>query len=78
MTTATVPADSGKVRLITMWFLSVLTALAFLGAGCSKLGGTPAMVEMFDKVGRGQWFRYFTGLLVLLCYKITHISCKNE
>lgn len=21
------------------------------------------MVELFDKVGRGQWFRYFTGLL---------------
>jgi putative oxidoreductase len=21
------------------------------------------MVELFDKIGRGQWFRYFTGLL---------------
>jgi putative oxidoreductase len=63
MTTTTVPADSGKVRLITLWILSGLVALAFLGAGGAKLGGAAAMVELFDQVGRGQWFRYFTGLL---------------
>jgi putative oxidoreductase len=27
------------------------------------LAGVPAMVELFDRVGLGQWFRYFTGLL---------------
>jgi putative oxidoreductase len=63
ITTTTVPADSGKVRLITMWILSVLVALAFLGAGGAKLAGAAAMVELFDKVGLGQWFRYFTGML---------------
>ena len=57
------PADSGKVRTITLWILSGLAALAFLGAGGAKLAGAAAMVELFDKVGRGQWFRYFTGLL---------------
>jgi uncharacterized membrane protein YphA (DoxX/SURF4 family) len=51
------------VRLITLWILSGLVALAFLGAGGAKLAGAAAMVELFDKVGRGQWFRYFTGLL---------------
>lgn len=55
--------DSGKMRLMTLWILSGLVALAFLGAGGAKLAGTAAMVELFDKVGRGQWFRYFTGLL---------------
>jgi len=55
--------DSSKVRLITLWILSGLVALAFLGAGGAKLAGAAAMVELFDKVGRGQWFRYFTGLL---------------
>jgi len=55
--------DSGKMRLITLWILSSLVALAFLGSGGAKLAGATAMVEMFDKVGRGQWFRYFTGLL---------------
>ena len=28
-----------------------------------KVGGTAQMVELFDKVGLGQWFRYLTGLL---------------
>ena len=62
-TTNAAPAGSGKVRLLTLWILSGLVALAFLGAGGAKLAGAAAMVELFDKVGRGQWFRYFTGLL---------------
>jgi len=28
-----------------------------------KLAGTAQMVELFDKVGLGKWFRYLTGLL---------------
>ena len=63
ITTTTLLAESGKVRLITIWILSVLVAPAFLGAGVAKLAGAAAMVDLFDKVGRGQWFRYFTGLL---------------
>ena len=63
ITTNTLPANSGKVRLITLWILSGLVALAFLGAGGAKLAGAAAMVGLFDKVGHGQWFRYFTGLL---------------
>jgi len=62
-TTNTLAANSGKARLITLWILSSLVALAFLGAGSAKLAGAAAMVELFDKVGRGQWFRYLTGLL---------------
>jgi putative oxidoreductase len=63
ITTNTLPADSGKVRTIALWILSGLVALAFFGAGGAKLAGAAAMVDLFDKVGRGQWFRYFTGLL---------------
>jgi len=37
--------------------------VAFIGAGGTKLVGVPAMVEMFGKVGLGQWFRYVTGVL---------------
>jgi hypothetical protein len=42
-----------------------LIALAgmFLLAGSSKLLGAPAMVELFDAIGIGQWFRYLTGLI---------------
>jgi putative oxidoreductase len=56
-------AASGNGRLVTLWILSGCVAIAFIGAGGAKLAGVPVMVEMFDKVGLGQWFRYFTGLL---------------
>ena len=62
-TTNALPANSRKGRLITLWTLSGLVAVAFMGAGGTKLAGVPAMVEMFAKVGLGQWFRYVTGLL---------------
>jgi uncharacterized membrane protein YphA (DoxX/SURF4 family) len=61
--TNTLPAAPSKGRLITLWMLSGLVALAFMSAGGLKLAGIPVMVELFDKVGFGQWFRYFTGLL---------------
>ncbi|HSZ55657.1 MAG TPA: DoxX family protein [Tepidisphaeraceae bacterium] len=48
---------------ITCWALQGLAALAFLAAGGSKLAAAPAMVEMFAKIGAGQWFRYLTGAL---------------
>ena len=63
ITTTVLPAASGKGRLITLWILSSLVALTFLAAGGGKLAGAAVMIEMFDKVGLGQWFRYFTGLL---------------
>jgi len=62
-TTNTLPVNFGKARLITLWILSGLAALAFLGAGGGKLAGGAAMVEVFNNVGLGQWFRYFTGVL---------------
>src|SRR6266542_2649637 len=61
ITTTTLPAASGKGRLITLWTLSGLVALAFVFVGGGKLAGTAQMVELFDKVGLGQWFRYLTG-----------------
>jgi len=57
------PAATGKGRIVTLWFLSALVAVAFIGAGGAKLAGVPLMVEEFAKVGLGQWFRYFTAIL---------------
>jgi len=56
-------ATTRKGRVITLWTLSGLVALAFVFVGGGKLAGTAAMVELFDRVGAGQWFRYLTGLL---------------
>ena len=63
ITTSALPAAPVRGRLITLWILSGLVALAFIGAGGAKLAGAAVMVELFAKVGLGQWFRYFTGLL---------------
>jgi putative oxidoreductase len=63
ITTGELTGAPVKGRLILLWILSSLGALAFLGAGGAKLAGVAAMVELFDKIGVGQWFRYFTGSL---------------
>jgi len=63
ITTSTPLAASGKGRLLTLWILSALVTLTFVGAGAAKLAGAAVMVDLFAKVGLGQWFRYFIGLL---------------
>jgi uncharacterized membrane protein YphA (DoxX/SURF4 family) len=40
-----------------------LLALMFAMAGFAKVGGDPALVEMFVTIGVGQWFRYVVGAL---------------
>jgi putative oxidoreductase len=53
-------------RNVGLWALQVLTAAAFLTAGFAKLSGQPMMVENFDKIGVGQWFRYLTGAIEIV------------
>jgi len=52
-----------KVKNAGLWVLQILTAAAFLLAGLAKLSGQPAMVQQFDEIGLGQWFRYLTGAI---------------
>lgn len=47
------------------WTLQVILTFVIGGGGILKLIGDPAMIEMFDDVGIGQWFRYLVGLLEL-------------
>ena len=49
-----------------LWVVRGLLALAFAGAGGAKLYGVPMLVEEFQHIGIGQWFRYLTGTLELL------------
>jgi putative oxidoreductase len=53
--------ERSRVVTIIVWILQILAAAAFLSAGVPKLLGNPMMVDMFDKIGVGQWFRYVTG-----------------
>lgn len=56
----------------------VLLTIVFVMAGGAKLAGVAAMVEMYDVIGVGQWFRYVTGIVevggaAMLWYKPTRI-----
>jgi putative oxidoreductase len=50
-----------STRRIGAWTLQSILAAAFLAAGSAKLAGVPFMVELFDQIGLGQWFRIATG-----------------
>jgi putative oxidoreductase len=47
----------------TFLMLRLLLAATFVAAGSAKLTGAPAMVQIFDAVGIGQWFRILTGVV---------------
>jgi putative oxidoreductase len=64
MTAAALPASRSKA--ITLWVLRALIAALFLAAAYMKLSGQPMMIQEFDTIGLGQWFRYLTGLLELV------------
>jgi putative oxidoreductase len=53
-------------KSVSLWVVRGLLALAFASAGGAKLYGVPMLVEEFQHMGLGQWFRYFTGTLELL------------
>jgi putative oxidoreductase len=46
---------------IGLWALKLGIAGIFVMAGSGKLSGAEQMVQMFDAIGMGQWFRFFTG-----------------
>ena len=50
-------------RRIGAWTLQGILAAAFLAAGFAKLAGVPFMVDLFEQIGLGQWFRYATGVV---------------
>jgi putative oxidoreductase len=50
-------------RRIGAWTLQGILAAAFLAAGSAKLAGVPYMVELFNQIGIGQWFRIVTGVV---------------
>ena len=50
-----------RARSIAAWAVQILLAAAFLAAGGAKLAGAQIMVQLFDQIGFGQWFRLVTG-----------------
>ena len=62
-TSSPAPLRAGRFRTTLVWTLQVLGAAGFLAAGGLKLAGAPMMVDLFDCIGVGQWFRIVTGLV---------------
>jgi uncharacterized membrane protein YphA (DoxX/SURF4 family) len=60
---APLQAKASRILNVAAWTLSIFLALMFLLAGGVKFFNNPVMVQEFDQVGLGQWFRYFTGTL---------------
>lgn len=55
--------SSRPTRRIGAWTLQGIIAAAFLSAGAAKLAGVPFMVDLFEQIGLGQWFRVVTGVV---------------
>lgn len=51
---------------MALWIVQGALAALFIMAGSGKLAGRPEMVGLFEAIGIGQWFRYFTGGLEVL------------
>jgi uncharacterized membrane protein YphA (DoxX/SURF4 family) len=49
-----------------LWAVKLLLVATFAAAGGVKLYGLPMMIQNFELIGLGQWFRYFTGTLELI------------
>jgi putative oxidoreductase len=54
------------LRNLALWALQIGLVIMFLKAAILKLQGNPMMVQVFDTIGLGQWFRYLTGSLEVI------------
>lgn len=62
------PSDGvhGSPSRLGAWALQIVVAAAFLAAGGAKLAGVPVMIQIFDQIGVGQWFRILTGVVEIV------------
>jgi uncharacterized membrane protein YphA (DoxX/SURF4 family) len=57
-----------RVVNLTLWLLQGLLAVMFLYSGASKFSARGIFwIELFARIGMGEWFRYFTGSLEVVC-----------
>ena len=45
------------------WILRGAIALVFVYEGIDKFGADSGWIRLFDQIGLGEWFRYFTGVV---------------
>ena len=61
--------STGRIANVGLWILQIAAAAMFLMVGYFKLSGDPQMVELFNAIGFGQWFRYVTGSVEVWYYR---------
>ncbi|EJL93210.1 DoxX family protein [Pantoea sp. GM01] len=61
----TTSATRLSARKVFRWTLQILVGLAFIAAAAAKIFSAPPMVEVFDRIGFGQWFRYVVAVIEL-------------
>lgn len=62
----TVSSSLSPTQRRIVWGVRIFLALAFAAAGVAKLAGVPQMIQVFDAIGMGQWFRYVTGAMEVI------------
>ena len=55
-----------RYKTIGWWALKIVVAGLFIAAAGAKLAGVQQMVDEFNQIGLGQWFRYFTGVTEII------------
>src|SRR5262245_28947476 len=50
-----------RIDVLMVWLPRLAVTIAFLGFGWQKFEGDRMWIRIFDQIGFGQWFRYFTG-----------------
>jgi putative oxidoreductase len=55
----------GTIDVFRMWLPRIAVVLAFVFIGYTKFDNDPRSewVKIFEQIGFGQWFRYFTGAM---------------
>lgn len=59
---AAIARPRSRRRSRAVWAVQILLGLFFVVAAVPKLGGQADAVEMFGRIGLGQWLRYLTGV----------------
>jgi len=55
-----------QLRKAVTWTLQIVLAMIFLTVGMAKISGVQTSVEVFNRIGVGQWLRYLTGSVEVL------------
>jgi uncharacterized membrane protein YphA (DoxX/SURF4 family) len=63
MSNAVIAQPGTRAPVIVAWVLQGLLALIYFAAAGAKLSGVPMMVDVFEQIGFGQWFRFVTAFV---------------